>query len=253
MAKYKAQNFLGNQYTRIYDSSTDETVDILGAKVKFYEDFNWTTIFTTTEHGPWLKKDTHADATEDILANQPGGVALLHMGATDAEQEAGLTFGDALTFNLDKGLVFEARCNVAVLPTLLGETYFGLANAYVKGRLAAADEGPTVHAVFHNSVFGGAAGGLVKIYTDDDSTDNAAVTTATTVTAGTFYTFRIDVHDVTSVKFYINGARVAKTTTFSMANGTNVVLQPYFMVYKNAGAGLGDLQIDYCRVWQLSR
>ena len=253
MGKYRAQNFLGNQYTRIYDAATHETVDIIGAKVKFADDFNNTTIHSTANEGPWLAYDIHADATEAISANASGGVVLLHIGATAAEQEAGLTFGDALTLNLDKGLVFEARCDVAVLPTGLGEIYFGLANGYVKGRLAAADEGPTVHAVFHNSVFGGAAGGLVKIYTDDASTDNAAVTTATTVTAGTPAIFRIDVHDVTSVKFYINGARVAATTTFSMANGTNVVTQPYFMVYKDGGAGLGDLKIDYCRVWQLSR
>jgi hypothetical protein len=254
MSLYGSENLLGGQYTRIYDRHSHETLDIINAKVKFVDDFNYTTICTTTEHGPWLLKDIHVDATETIVANQSGGVAGLHIGATAAEQEAGLTFGNALTFDLDKGVVFESRCAlITQVPTGLAEIYFGIANAYTKGRLAAADEGPTVHAVFHNSVFGGAAGGLTKIYTDDASTDNAAVTTATTLSLATFYIFRIDVHDVTSVKFYINGVRVAATTTFNMANLSDVVVQPYFMIYKDGGAGLGDLYIDYCKMFQLAR
>jgi len=30
-----------------------------------------------------------------------------------------------------------------------------------------------------------------------------------------------------------------------MANGTNVMVQPYIMCYKSAGAGLGTLYVDY--------
>jgi hypothetical protein len=253
MARYKAQNFLGNQYTRIYDPYTGETNDILGAKILLYDDFLNTTIHTTTEHGPWVVHDIHADATEAIVANQSAGVVGMHIGATGAEQEAGLSTSDSLVFNLDKGLVFECRANIHVLPTLLTEIYFGLGGAFVKGRLAIADEGPLVHAMFHHSLAGGVAGGLAHIYTDDGATDNDGVTTATTLTVDTFYTFRIDVHDATSVKFYINGARVASTTTFSMANGANVCVQPMFMVYKDAGAGLGDLYVDNVKLWQLSR
>lgn len=249
MGKYRSQNFLNNQYTRIYDGSTHETQDILGAKVKFEDDFENLYIKTAAAGVVgWTLKDSGA-ATEAIVANQPGGVVGLTLAANDEEEEAGLTFGDALNFNLDKGLVFETRLAANVLPTLLSECYFGLAGAYVKGTLVAADQGPLVHVVFNLD-----GSGAVTLHTDDNGgSDNDAVATGVSVLATAFHVFRIDIHSVTNVRFYIDGARVGSSTTFNVSNGSNVVLQPYFMCYKSAGAGLGQFYVDSVKVWQLSR
>lgn len=251
MARYRAQNILGGQYTRIYDISTHETIEILNAKVKFVDDFLNTTIFTTTEHGPWLKKDTSAAGAtfEDIVADQSGGVMKLELDEGQNEkEEAGIYFGDGLTFNLDKGVIFEARAAIHTTPTLQSEIYFGLANAYVEGPIAEADAGPTVHAFF---CFDGAL--TPTIHTDDASTDNNAIATGVTEVLDTYSIFRIDASDLTSVKFYIDGARVGSATTFVMTNGANVVVQPFLMAHKETSAGDGVVYVDYCKVWQLAR
>lgn len=251
MQLYRAQNILGNQYSRIYNPSTHETKDILGAALKFEDDFLNTAIMTAAAGVVgWTAKDTSAagDTTPGIVANQSGGIAELKHDNQDEEQESGLYFGDALNFNLDKGLIIEFRLAAKVLPTLLTEMYFGLANAYVKGTLAAADQGPTIHGVFMLD-----GSGAVTIHTDDTSNDNDAVATGITVIAEAQHIFRIDALAPASLKFYIDGVRVATSTTFDMSTGANVVLQPYLMGYKSAGAGLGTLYIDYVRAWQLSR
>lgn len=241
-AKYR------NGVYTLFDSSTHESISV-GAPIYFFDDFGGTTLKAGATI--WTAKDISVAGTtvEANLADQHGGIFQLAMDAQDEEQEAGMTWGNQLNFNMDKGPIIEFRAALHTLPTLLTEIYFGVANDYVKGRLAAADEGPTVHAVFHFSIFGAVAGGLAEIYTDDDSTDNGPVTTGVTVLADAYHIFKIDFTQIANVLFYIDGVRVANTTTFSMANGSNVVVQPYLMVYKDSGAGLGDVYFDYVKVW----
>lgn len=253
MARYRAQNFLGNQYSRIYDAYTHETTDILGAKVRFYDDFI-NTQFMTAAAGivGWTVKDTGgANVAPAIIANQSGGVIRMGGDNTAEKQESGIYFGDALNFNLDKGVVFEARVNCQTLAAGTAEIYFGLANAYVEGPIAETNDGPTIQAMF---CFDGNA--AATIHTDDAATHNPAVATGVTVSVNTFYIYRIDVHDVNSVKFYINGVRMAPATTFNMSNGDNVLVQPYFMYHKEADVpttGAGMMYIDYVKVFQLAR
>jgi hypothetical protein len=246
-ATYKVRDVLGTSYGAVVNKTTHETYRIEGALPGFEDDFRNTTIFTTTEHGPWLLKDTGA-ATEAIVANQSCGVVGLLLTNGNEKQEAGITHGDSLTFNLDKGVIFEARVAVHTAPTDQAELYFGVSNAYVEGPIAEADAGPTVHAFFCFD------GGLVcTLHTDDASTDNNAVATGITVVEDAYHVFRIDATVVTSIKFYIDGTRVAASTTFDMSNGTNVVVQPYLNSHKEAGAGVGGLYVDYVKVWQLAR
>lgn len=157
--------------------------------------------------------------------------------------------GDSLILNLDKGPIIEFRAALHTLPTLLAEIYFGVANAYTKGRLAAADEGPTVHAVFHFSVHDAVDGGLARIFTDDTVNQNEHVTTGITIVPDAFHIFKIDFTTITDVLFYIDGVRVASGTTFDMNQGSNVVVQPYMMLYKDGGAGVGEIYFDYVRAW----
>lgn len=225
----------------LYESTTQERVAPF-APILLYEEFFGTTLVAGATL--WLAKDIHADATEANIADQHGGVFGMGIGATDAEQEAGLTMNDQLNFNLDKGFVIEYVASLKVLPTLLTEIYFGVGNNYVKGTLAAADQGPTVHAAF---MFDGS--GACTLHTDDASTDNNAIATGVTVVAEAQHVFKIDFTTITDVLFFIDGNNVGSATTFDMSNGSNVVVQPYMMVYKSAGAGLGTLYINSVRVW----
>lgn len=238
-----------NNQLAFYDSVTHETVRAFSP---FYwaDDFVTDAILKAAGVPGWTVKDTSAagDTTPAQVADQSCGVHRLKLDAQAEEQESGLYFNDELELDLDKGPIIEFRISAAVLPTLLAELYFGLANNYVKGTLAAADQGPTVHACFMLD-----GSGAVTIHTDDASTDNDAVATGVTVVAGTFYVFRIDATNVADVKFYINGVGVGTGTTFVMSNGTNVMVQPYLMCYKSAGAGLGTLDIDYVKMWQATR
>lgn len=238
-----------NGILEFYESTTQERVAVF-APVQFIEDFlgKYLDLYNAADNsaGKWIAKDTSAVGTtaEAIVANQPGGVMHLALDAQNEEQEAGLYMNDSLHFNLDKGVVVEFRAAAHVLPTLLAECYFGVANAYVKGTLAAADQGPTVHAMFMLD-----GSGAVTIHTDDTANDNNAVATGVTVLADAFHVFRIDFSNPADVKFYIDGNRVAGTTTFDMSTGTNVVVQPYMMNYKSGGAGLGDMYFDYVKCW----
>lgn len=254
MSVFKAQSLLGNQYVRVYNASTHETLRIEGAAYEFRDDFDQSVIQTTAAGVKgWTVKDTGA-ATEALVANQGCGVVSLNLTNANEKQEAGLYLADALNFNLDKHVIFEARVAVHTTPVNQAELYFGLANAYVEGPIIEADAGPTIHALFAVD-----AGALTStIHTDDTVNETAAggVATGHTYVLDTYYVFRIDVTDPAKVKFYINGARKAPTTTFNMSQGANVVVQPFFMAHKEAdgaGTGAGSLYIDYVKVWQLER
>ena len=186
-------------------------------------------------------------ATQAIIANQSCGAVALAHDATVELQEAGLHWGDALNFNLDKGPIFEARVRLAVLPTLLVETFWGMAGVYAVGGLVAADEAPLIHAFFCAD-----GSGIITIHTDDTVNETAAggVATGITVLADDYHIYRIDFTNPASVLFFIDGVQVAGTTTFNMSESADVMVQPYFMSYKSGGAGLGTCYVDYCRVWQ---
>jgi hypothetical protein len=66
--------------------------------------------------------------------------------------------------------------------------------------------------------------------------------------------YRIDFTSVADVKFYIDGVGVATGTTFNMSQGANVKVQPIVVVQKNGvGADLGDIYVDYIKMWQATR
>lgn len=81
---------------------------------------------------------------------------------------------------------------------------------------------------------------------DDGTNETAATTTATTLTAGTPFTAWIDMRDLASIKYYINGVRVASGTTFSMAAATgNLFLLAH--LEKTTGTDTYDVKVNYLR------
>ena len=193
----------------------------------------------------WTVVDT-GNATPLKLANQNGGIYNLPLAANVEEQEATVYGNNALEFNIDKGPIFEWVVSLAALPTDVAELYFGVCNAYVKGRLVAADEGPTAHAVF---MFDGS--GICTIHTDDaGAVDNNAIATGVTLTASATarHVYKIDMTTPTDVLFYIDGVRVGSATTFDLSAGS-LSFQPIAVCYKAGGAGVGTLYLDTFRAW----
>jgi hypothetical protein len=239
----------GNQLA-FYDSATHETVLPLSP---FYwiDDFVTDAKIKAAGIPGWTVVDTSAagNSTPVQVADiSCGAFSCLLDGGQDEEEESGLHWNNQREFNLDKAPIIEFRVKASVLPTAISELYFGVAGDYVKGTLVAADQGPLIHAFF---VMDGS--GIVTVHTDDNGgEDNNAVATGVTVLATAYHVYRIDFTDVANVRFYIDGADVGGAG-LSMANGANVMVQPYIMCYKSAGVGVGTLEIDYVRVWQATR
>lgn len=223
-----------------YDGSTFETLKAM-FPVVFYEDF-----LGAAGGGPfdgtliWNVVDV-GDATEAIVADSANGQFLLHLAATDEAEDAVLYQNDNKTFDVGSGLIFEARVNMAVSPGAGVCAVFGMAGDHNLDK-----DSVTEHAWFR---FQANLTGLVE--TDDTTNDNDDVATGLTPTAGVYHIYRIDFTSLSDVKFFVDGVRVASSTTFDMSNLTagEQQMQPYFSLDKASGAGLGDMNIDYVKIW----
>jgi hypothetical protein len=243
----------GGRHLVFYDSVTNEFLDVVGASAKFYDDFlgKYENVYDAAANsaGIWTEKITGAaPPTAVMLDSAAGGVMSFNLTADNQKQEAGIYFADYENFNIDKGVIAEFRAAVHTTPTGQAELYFGLANAYVEGPIAEADAGPTVHALF---CYDGAI--TPTVHTDDTSNDNNAKSTGVTSVLDTYEVFRIEILSAADVRFYIDGTRVASSTTFDMSTGSDVVLQPFIMAHKETGVGVGALYVDSVKVWQMTR
>lgn len=227
-----------------YDSSTFET-HMTSFPVCFYDDFiGADTVIPaggSEESGcHWSKAIVGAaPPTVAKVADAAGGLVQCALTADSQAQTASLYMGDQRNFDVSKGLIFEARIKVSVTPTDVAEAVWGIM----------ADTG-VPDTVAYSAFF--TADGSTSVYceTDDNATDTSA---DSGITAGTtdWRIYRIDCTDVTDIKFYIDGAQVASSTTFPYAaTGANAILQPWIGLYKASGTGVGTIQCDYVRIMQ---
>lgn len=153
------------------------------------------------------------------------------------------------SFRFDKGLIFETRVKVTTDPSGKAELMLGLSgDRYLTDDQVAEADDIDYHAFF---VFDGAA--ACTIYADDNVTDTNAVATGHSADAA-YHVYRIDATEVDDVKFYVDGAQVAKTTTFDMSGmDGDFRVVPYLMATKASGNGQCVYVVDYIRVWQAER
>jgi len=223
-----------------YDGSTFETL-MTGFPVQYIEDF-----LGVAGGGPfdgttkWNVVDV-GTATEAIVADSSNGQFLLHLAADNEAEDAVLYHGDNKTFDIGNGLIFEARVNMAVSPGTGVCAVFGMCG----------DHNLDKDTVTEAAWFRFDASLVCKVETDDTTNNNDDIATGHTAVAGTYDIYRIDFTDLTDVKFYINGTRVASGTTFDMSNLTagEQQMQPYFSLDKTSGTGLGDINIDYVKIF----
>ena len=227
-----------NAILEYYDSATQERVAPFAPAV-FYDDFLGKGLQTTDL---WTAIDVSVagNTTPLVAADAGNGIARLPLDVTSEAQESGLTWGDQRPLVLNQGLVFEARIALQTLPTLLSEAVWGLAG----------DKNAVADSVAESVWFKADGDGVIVVENDDGTNTNDDIASGTTLIAGTFAIFRIDLTTIADVLFFINGARVAEGTTFDMSAVAALKLQPYFHIAKASGAGLGVLDVDYVRVWQ---
>lgn len=219
-----------------YDGTTFETVQAM-APLWFKDDFQRQALDTTSG---WTLLDTGA-ATEALVEDAPNGVIALALDATSEVQLAGISWNDKRTLVLNQGLVWEARWRLSVLPSAAASIFaIGLAG----------DHNATLDTVAESIIFRADGSGAITVENDDTSNETSKVSTGVTVTTADWVVTRIDCTTTTDIKFYINGARVAESTTFNMSTVPTLALQPYARMSKTSGTTLGTAQIDYIAAWQ---
>ncbi len=226
------------------DASTHERVFAL-APIFYDDDFvaAGRLVFPTsaTQGVDWIKKIVGAGPpTVAGVANAAGGQMACTLTATSEKQDAVLYWADQLGIDATKGLVFEARVKLSVLPSAASvQTVWGMAGPWI--------DGPDNNTFYLE--FGATANGAILLRSQDGVTQNSIASGVTVLTTD-FHIYRIDATDVTDVKFFIDGVQVSTTGAIKFAaTGTNSVLQPYLAAYKPSGTGVATLTADYVRAF----
>ncbi len=225
-----------------YDGATGETM-LAMAPMWYTEDFlgeDGLELGNTADR--WEIVDVGA-ATEAMRADIATGVFRLHMAVTDEAEDAVLYWADQTPINVLNDVQFECVIDFAVLPTLGVTAVFGMCGDHNL------DKDTTAESAWFR--IQGTAGSALLVETDDATTDTNDTATGITVVAGTPAVYRIDFADLSDVKFYVDGARVAGGTTHDLSalTGTTGLMQPYFSLDKASSAGLGDMDIDKVSIW----
>lgn len=206
------------------------------APVMFYDDFLGNAINSTN----WGTRDTGA-ATEAVVADAANGVVGLALDATNEVQLAGIDWANNRTLVLNQGLIFETCFRLSVLPTGSVVSCVGLCG----------DHNAAVDTVAESIWFRADGNGQITVETDDTTNETSKVATGITLTTADWIVARIDCTTPAGILFFINGNRVASSTTFNMSQVPALALQPVARIGKEAGAtSVGTLQVDYVRAWQ---
>jgi len=207
---------------------------------EYVDDFVGTSVTFPTSANigtPWLTAITGAAPPTHV---RNAGEAILSLEATSQVQILSLHHGNALAFDIDDLLRMEMRVKLNGAFTSGSILVFGLGSA----------RNDTADSVTANAWFrmeGANSTTQVYVETDDNVRDNDDVATGETL-ATVYKEFVIDFSGGKSnVKFYINGVRVAQSTTFDMS-GYSVGLQPIIQLQKAANTNANVCTLYYVKI-----
>jgi len=189
---------------------------------------------------PWTKKIVGAaPPTVAVVDDGVNGIVACALTADNQKQDAALHMNDELQFSIAQGAIMECRLKLSVLPSGAGAiASFGLWGAWADGGSA------------YRVGFTAEGDGEILCESDDNATDTSA-TSGVTVTTDDWKIYRIDCTDQSNIKFFIDGSRVAGSTTFeNAASAANSKAQPHVGMYKATGTVVGSIQVDYVRILQ---
>lgn len=205
---------------------------------EFCDDFNGTVaaLPTAADPGtPWIVDDTSSGGSPTYTTGT--SEAVLTLASTTEVENVSLHFGDSLDFDID--LIQRAEFRVKTVASLNSATtiVFGLGSA----------RNSDPDAIAEAALFKLAGSNLVVVESDDGSADNNDIATGKSLVA-TYQTFVIDfTGGKSNVKFYIDGAAVATSTGFSMANYSGG-LQPIVQIQKTSDANTNSVSVDYVQI-----
>lgn len=196
----------------------------------------------SSENGvDWVKKIVGAaPPTVAGVASAIGGQIACTLTADSQKEDAVLYWGDQKGLDVTKGLIFESRFKLSVLPSAAGvQAVVGLASDWI--------DGPDSNTCYLQ--IGATASGALLVRSYDGVTQKS-VAAGVTLLNTDWAIVRIDATDITNIMMFVNGAQVTATNLINFAaTGTLAVLQPYFAMYKPSGTGVGTLIVDYCKAW----
>lgn len=225
-----------------YIESTTWEHTIVAAPVLFYDDFIGQAIDTTIN---WTALDVSAagDSTPALVADAATGVVALPMDGGQNEVElSGLYMADQRNFAIANSLVAEFRFRFSVLPTGAVVACIGLCG----------DHNAAVDTVAESIWFRFDGSGACTVESDDTAAghETSKVATGVTLIANQWMIGRIDLTNPAAAMFFINGNRVASTTTFNFNQVAALCVQPVMRIGKEeAAATVGTLQIDAVKIW----
>ena len=239
---------VGGTLPQIVDRSTQETLRAFGNK--------W---YDSDRHGwPWDVQDTDRWTEVEVLDATKalsGGIHAYHLHVTGESEDVGIYGADKKIWDIGKGLVMEARFALHIAPTVGSDIYLGVQNdsyGVASQRIFNADEVAKYAAIGFYATVGAGLG--ICIRTDDGTKVSGIVDTGQVVVLDAYHRFVIDFTNLASVRFFMDGNRLAPSTIFAMDTAANLAVQPILMGTKvGIDAGLGDFYLDYVRMWQTSR
>lgn len=210
--------------------------------VQFMDDFLGTEFLQTESgsDGVWSTVETNLNAALAVVADAENGQLSMAMDSDSNAEVAALYWGDQRGIDLNQDALFEARVQVSVLPTDVGELVIGMAG----------DHNASADSITEGAWFKLDGSGAALMESDDTTNDNDDIATGITLGTSTWYTLRIDFSDISDVKFYIDSAQVSSGSTFDMSNlsSAEAIMQPYISMAKASGTGVGTVLVDYVRV-----
>lgn len=226
-----------------YDDATQEFVNV-GAPIQFGDDFlgaghtaGVPAAGSPSAGYPWVKKTQGSPTGVAIVANAQGGVMQCALAATSEKEEATLYQNDQLTWDPTKTVIYQARVNLSVLPSVSGvEAVWGLSSAWIDG-----PDNATNYIEFGCNGSGG-----VNMRVQDGVSQRAV---ATGFVADTnYHLYRIEMDQSGVLHFYIDGVEYSSSLSPLTYAGT-AALQLYHSVYKPSGTGVATMQIDSVDAW----
>lgn len=199
---------------------------------------------TTPGYNGWTVADTSASGTPTYLSvTEDGGAMKLTLEATSEAQNVCMYQNDVLMLDLANLQLVEIIAKVAAIDSVT-TLVMGVGNARN-------DTVASVTVASWFKILGSGSTSNVLIDTRDGTNSNTGVATGATLSS-TYKKFTMDFQNgLADVRFFIDGDRVAASTTFNMSSitsGQNV--QPIVQIQKASGTGVASVSIARIRTVQ---
>jgi hypothetical protein len=218
----------------------------IGDHVQIFSDFIGGGVLPSSGSGLVQYDDSSSGAPTLLHQPKADGIYRMKLASTSEAERCAVYLGDDCCISPTKKPIFEARVAITTASPNAAETLIiGLVSARNDTVASIAD-----HCMFKWT----GANNNILIDTDDGTTDTSDQDTTSDWVSGTYYKFKIDMSDLTDVKFFIDGERQLRSTTFDVsAMAASDYLQPIVEIQKASGTTVPQVDIDYISVlWERS-